>query len=126
MAGEMSLVAEKLQIAEQPQTSRARRASAPLNIAQMAAVYWQVGEASIFALYSVSTMVLLKKFTVSVNLSLSGTQEFLNSSFLQKLALKAYSTMKETRIGTRDQIIRFLGQSGVVIRQPERRSQKSR
>ena len=40
------------------------------------------GSSKYICLYSVSTMVLLKKFTVSVNLSLSGTQEFLNSKLL--------------------------------------------
>ncbi|KAI1391346.1 periodic tryptophan protein 2 [Hypoxylon trugodes] len=40
------------------------------------------GGSKYICLYSVSTMVLLKKFTVSVNLSLSGTQEFLNSKLL--------------------------------------------
>ncbi|KAI0876604.1 periodic tryptophan protein 2, partial [Hypoxylon argillaceum] len=40
------------------------------------------GSSKYICLYSVSTMVLLKKFTVSVNLSLSGTQEFLNSRLL--------------------------------------------
>ncbi|KAG5933155.1 hypothetical protein E4U53_001075 [Claviceps sorghi] len=40
------------------------------------------GNSKYICLYSVTTMVLLKKFTVSVNLSLSGTQEFLNSSRL--------------------------------------------
>ncbi|KAM0275072.1 hypothetical protein ACHAQH_007592 [Verticillium albo-atrum] len=40
------------------------------------------GNSKYICLYSVHTMVLLKKFTVSVNLSLSGTQEFLNSKLL--------------------------------------------
>ncbi|KAF4780019.1 periodic tryptophan protein 2 [Colletotrichum scovillei] len=40
------------------------------------------GNSKYICLYSVHTMVLLKKYTVSVNLSLSGTQEFLNSKFL--------------------------------------------
>ena len=40
------------------------------------------GNSKYICLYSVSTMVLLKKFTVSVNLSLSGTQEYLNSRML--------------------------------------------
>ncbi|KAK0720027.1 WD40-repeat-containing domain protein [Lasiosphaeris hirsuta] len=40
------------------------------------------GNSKYICLYSVTTMVLLKKFTVSVNLSLSGTQEFLNSKLL--------------------------------------------
>lgn len=40
------------------------------------------GSSKYICLYSVSTMVLLKKYTVSVNLSLSGTQEFLNSKLL--------------------------------------------
>ena len=38
------------------------------------------GQSKYICLYAVSTLTLLKKFTVSVNLSLSGTQEFLNSS----------------------------------------------
>ncbi|EPE05069.1 periodic tryptophan protein 2 [Ophiostoma piceae UAMH 11346] len=37
------------------------------------------GRSKYICLYSVTTGVMLKKFTVSVNLSLSGTQEFLNS-----------------------------------------------
>jgi periodic tryptophan protein 2 len=40
------------------------------------------GNSKYICLYSVSTMALLNKFTVSVNLSLDGTQEFLNSSKL--------------------------------------------
>ncbi|KAH8805925.1 periodic tryptophan protein-like protein 2 [Xylogone sp. PMI_703] len=40
------------------------------------------GNSKYICLYSVSSLVLLKKFTVSVNLSLSGTQEFLNSKNL--------------------------------------------
>ncbi|EQK97816.1 hypothetical protein G6O67_003828 [Ophiocordyceps sinensis] len=40
------------------------------------------GNSKYICLYSVTTMVLLKKFTVSVNLSLSGTREFLNSKHL--------------------------------------------
>lgn len=40
------------------------------------------GNSKYICLYSVSTMVLLKKYTVSINLSLSGTQEFLNSKLL--------------------------------------------
>ncbi|PKS10853.1 hypothetical protein jhhlp_002610 [Lomentospora prolificans] len=40
------------------------------------------GNSKYICLYSVNSMVLLKKFTVSVNLSLSGTQEFLNSKQL--------------------------------------------
>jgi periodic tryptophan protein 2 len=38
------------------------------------------GNSKYICLYAVSTLTLVKKFTVSVNLSLSGTQEFLNSS----------------------------------------------
>ena len=38
------------------------------------------GNSKYICLYAVSTMTLVKKFTVSVNLSLDGTQEFLNSS----------------------------------------------
>lgn len=40
------------------------------------------GNSKYICLYSVTTMVLLKKFTVSVNLSLAGTQEFLNSKLI--------------------------------------------
>ncbi|EFX03833.1 periodic tryptophan protein 2 [Grosmannia clavigera kw1407] len=40
------------------------------------------GRSKYICLYAVATGVLLKKFTVSVNLSLSGTQEFLNSRLL--------------------------------------------
>ncbi|ESZ93413.1 Periodic tryptophan protein 2 [Sclerotinia borealis F-4128] len=40
------------------------------------------GNSKYICLYSVSSLVLLKRFTVSVNLSLSGTQEFLNSKLL--------------------------------------------
>lgn len=40
------------------------------------------GNSKYICLYSVTTMVLLKKYTVSVNLSLQGTQEFLNSKLL--------------------------------------------
>ena len=40
------------------------------------------GNSKYICLYSVNSMVLLKKFTVSVNLSVSGTQEFLNSRLL--------------------------------------------
>lgn len=47
------------------------------------------GNSKYICLYSVSTMVLLKKFTVSVNLSLSGTQEFLNSKLLTEAGTAA-------------------------------------
>ncbi|KAI1000850.1 Periodic tryptophan protein 2 [Podosphaera aphanis] len=40
------------------------------------------GNSKFICLYSVDSQVLLKKFTVSVNLSLSGTQEFLNSKLM--------------------------------------------
>ncbi|KAL2212044.1 WD40 repeat-like protein [Sarocladium strictum] len=40
------------------------------------------GNSKYICLYSVDTLVLLKKWTVSVNLSLAGTQEFLNSKML--------------------------------------------
>jgi periodic tryptophan protein 2 len=40
------------------------------------------GNSKYICLYSVDSLVLLKKFTVSINLSLSGTQEFLNSKLL--------------------------------------------
>merc|ERR1711977_616664 len=40
------------------------------------------GNSKYICLYSVDSLVLLKKYTVSVNLSLSGTQEFLNSKLL--------------------------------------------
>lgn len=38
------------------------------------------GNSKYICLYAVSTLTLVRKFTVSVNLSLDGTQEFLNSS----------------------------------------------
>ncbi|ATY61846.1 Periodic tryptophan 2 [Cordyceps militaris] len=47
------------------------------------------GNSKYICLYSVTTMVLLKKFTVSVNLSLSGTQEFLNSKLLNEAGTAA-------------------------------------
>lgn len=47
------------------------------------------GNSKYICLYSVTTMVLLKKFTVSVNLSLSGTQEFLNSKMLTEAGPEA-------------------------------------
>ncbi|KJZ80507.1 Periodic tryptophan protein 2-like protein [Hirsutella minnesotensis 3608] len=47
------------------------------------------GNSKYICLYSVTTMVLLKKFTVSVNLSLSGTQEFLNSKLLTEAGAMA-------------------------------------
>jgi periodic tryptophan protein 2 len=40
------------------------------------------GNSKYICLYSVSSLVLLKRFTISVNLSMSGTQEFLNSKLL--------------------------------------------
>jgi len=40
------------------------------------------GNSKYICLYSVDSLVLLKKYTVSINLSLSGTQEFLNSKLL--------------------------------------------
>jgi periodic tryptophan protein 2 len=40
------------------------------------------GNSKYICLYSVSSLVLLKRFTISVNLSMSGTQEFLNSRLL--------------------------------------------
>ena len=40
------------------------------------------GNSKYVCLYSVSTLTLIKKFTISINLSLDGTQEFLNSSAL--------------------------------------------
>ncbi len=40
------------------------------------------GNSKYICLYSVDSLVLLRKFTVSVNLSLSGTQEFLNSKLM--------------------------------------------
>lgn len=40
------------------------------------------GNSKYICLYSVTTLVLLKKFTVSINLSLSGTREFLHSKHL--------------------------------------------
>jgi periodic tryptophan protein 2 len=40
------------------------------------------GNSKYICLYSMASLVLLKRFTVSINLSLSGTQEFLNSKLL--------------------------------------------
>ncbi|CAL3973131.1 hypothetical protein PZA11_005450 [Diplocarpon coronariae] len=40
------------------------------------------GNSKYICLYSVDALVLVKKFTVSINLSLSGTQEFLNSKLM--------------------------------------------
>lgn len=40
------------------------------------------GNSKYLCLYAISTLTLLRKFTVSVNLSLSGTQEYLNSKIL--------------------------------------------
>jgi periodic tryptophan protein 2 len=40
------------------------------------------GNSKYICLYSTTSLVLLRKYTVSVNLSLSGTQEFLNSKLL--------------------------------------------
>lgn len=40
------------------------------------------GNSKYICLYSVDSLVLLKKYTVSINLSLQGTQEFLNSRLL--------------------------------------------
>ncbi len=42
------------------------------------------GNSKFICLYAVETGVLLKKFTVSVNLSLEGTQDFLNSRLLSE------------------------------------------
>lgn len=54
------------------------------------------GNSKYICLYSVTTMVLLKKFTVSVNLSLSGTQEFLNSKLLTEAGTAADIDDNET------------------------------
>ncbi|KAM3563455.1 hypothetical protein MY1884_001273 [Beauveria asiatica] len=54
------------------------------------------GNSKYICLYSVTTMVLLKKFTVSVNLSLSGTQEFLNSKLLTEAGTAADVDDEET------------------------------
>jgi periodic tryptophan protein 2 len=62
------------------------------------------GNSKYICLYSVTTMVLLKKFTVSVNLSLSGTQEFLNSKLLTEagpmgeLDLQGEESDRENRV----------------------------
>ncbi|KAK5089805.1 U3 snoRNP protein [Exophiala xenobiotica] len=45
------------------------------------------GNSKYICLYSVSTLTLIKKFTVSINLSLDGTQEFLNSSAIMSNGL---------------------------------------
>jgi len=45
------------------------------------------GNSKYICLYAVSTLTLVKKFTVSINLSLDGTQEFLNSSAIMSNGL---------------------------------------
>ncbi|KAI1615200.1 periodic tryptophan protein 2 [Exophiala viscosa] len=45
------------------------------------------GSSKYICLYSVTTLTLIKKFTVSVNLSLDGTQEFLNSAAIMSNGL---------------------------------------
>ncbi len=45
------------------------------------------GRSKYICLYSVSTLSLIKKFTVSMNLSLDGTQEFLNSAAIMSNGL---------------------------------------
>lgn len=45
------------------------------------------GNSKYICLYSINTLTLIKKFTVSVNLSLDGTQEFLNSSAIMSNGL---------------------------------------
>ncbi|GIZ47464.1 hypothetical protein CKM354_001055400 [Cercospora kikuchii] len=47
------------------------------------------GNSKYICLYAVETGVLLRKFTVSVNLSLEGTQEFLNSKLLTEAGPRA-------------------------------------
>ncbi|CAK4030952.1 Periodic tryptophan 2 [Lecanosticta acicola] len=47
------------------------------------------GNSKYICLYAVETGVLLRKFTVSVNLSLQGTQEFLNSRLLTEAGPRA-------------------------------------
>lgn len=45
------------------------------------------GNSKYICLYAASTLTLIKKFTVSINLSLDGTQEFLNSSAIMSNGL---------------------------------------
>ena len=45
------------------------------------------GNSKYICLYSASTLTLIKKFTVSINLSLDGTQEFLNSAAIMSNGL---------------------------------------
>lgn len=45
------------------------------------------GDSKYICLYSISTLTLIKKFTVSINLSLDGTQEFLNSKAIMSNGL---------------------------------------
>jgi periodic tryptophan protein 2 len=45
------------------------------------------GNSKYICLYAASTLTLVKKFTVSINLSLDGTQEFLNSSAIMSNGL---------------------------------------
>ncbi|KAK4940711.1 U3 snoRNP protein [Elasticomyces elasticus] len=52
------------------------------------------GNSKYVCLYSVTTLTLIKKFTVSVNLSLDGTQEFLNSAAIMSNGLP--SAMMDT------------------------------
>lgn len=47
------------------------------------------GNSKYICLYSVSSLTLVKKFTVSINLSLDGTQEYLNSSAILSNGLPA-------------------------------------
>ena len=45
------------------------------------------GNSKYVSLYSIATLTLIKKFTVSINLSLDGTQEFLNSKAIMSNGL---------------------------------------
>lgn len=60
------------------------------------------GNSKYICLYSVNSMVLLKKYTVSVNLSVSGTQEFLNSKLLTEAGPSALLEEQASDGETRD------------------------
>ncbi|EXJ93997.1 hypothetical protein A1O1_02390 [Capronia coronata CBS 617.96] len=75
-------------------TSRRTAASAPGTKSFNAITYsadgtclLAAGNSKYICLYSVSTLTLIKKFTVSINLSLDGTQEFLNSAAIMSNGL---------------------------------------
>lgn len=75
-------------------TSRRTAASAPgtksfrsITYSADGTVLLAAGNSKYICMYSVTTLTLIKKFTVSVNLSLDGTQEFLNSAAIMSNGL---------------------------------------